>query len=135
MATPYQTLHPSLKPRVDRILKALTAKGWQPIVASGGRTVAEQKIKVAKGYSKTMQSRHIGGFAADIVDKRYGWNIAINHPFWLDLGTEALKDPKLRWGGIWSNTARLPIFIRAVKEKKLRLITWFCDVAHVELRR
>ena len=61
--------------------------GWQPIVAEGMRTKAQEREKVRKGYSQTMHSKHLTGDAVDIVDKRYGWDgkaSNLHFKFWRD---------------------------------------------------
>ena len=134
MADKFTGLKPEFVPVVKKILAELTKLGWQPIIAEGIRTVAQQREKVRKGYSQTMHSKHILGQAVDIVDKRYLWNVDIIHKFWLDLGHIA-RDNGMGWGGVWlQGKNRFPIYEKAVKEHRVGLITWFCDVAHVEWR-
>lgn len=128
----YKSLNDKFKPIVLEILTKLEAKGYQPIVAEGLRSVAQQQEKVKLGYSTTMHSYHLSGFAADIVDKRYMWNIPVSHQYWKDQGeiVEALKktNPGLYWGGSWKYPiARYYDYLRG-KTK------YFMDVAHVELR-
>lgn len=99
---------------VVEILKELAGKGWKPFVAEGVRTKAQQRVKVQKGYSKTMNSRHITGHAVDIVDRRYGWGgkaSKLDFQFWTDLGAAA-NARGLEWGGDWKS---------------------FKDVAHVQV--
>ncbi len=67
-------LNPDLLGKVSNVMSDLRAMGYKPVIASGNRTVEEQKQKVAQGYSHTMNSNHIGGGAVDIVDARYLWN-------------------------------------------------------------
>lgn len=98
-------LEPSFREKVVRILRRLQAKGWQPRVGSGRRTLEEQKEKVRKGYSKTLKSWHLKGLAADIIDSRWGWGgeaANLDHDFWTDLG-EAAKREGLTWGGSWKS--------------------------------
>ncbi len=112
--TNLSSLHPTLRAKVERVLRRLQAKGWQPYVAEGKRTRAEQAEKVRLGYSRTMNSRHLTGRAADIVDRRYGWGGRAanqNFQFWRDLGAAARAEG-LTWGGDWRS---------------------FKDVAHVQL--
>ena len=107
-------LEPEFESRVINILKILTEKGWRPRVAEGLRDLEQQKEKVRKGYSKTLNSKHLKGLAADIIDSRYGWGgeaSDLDFEFWLDLG-EAAKSQGLIWGGDWKK---------------------FKDVAHVEM--
>jgi hypothetical protein len=131
-------LDPQFQPIVSKILDALTAKGWQPIIAEGKRTVEQQREKVKMGYSQTMKSYHLTGLAVDIIDKRYAWNIPLHHKFWYDLG-HIVKDMKLqkgylRWGGVWSVPERWTKVEQAQKNQSDKGLNWFMDVAHVELR-
>lgn len=109
-------LQADFRAKVIAILKELAGKGWKPVVAEGLRTKAQQRIKVQKGYSKTMNSRHLTGHAADIIDRRYGWGgpaANLNFAFWNDLGAAA-RARGLTWGGDWKS---------------------FKDVAHVQVPR
>ena len=109
-------LEPDFRARVKRVLRRLEAKGWQPYVAEGRRTKAQQREKVRLGYSKTMRSKHLVGRAADIVDRRYGWGgpaVKWSFRFWRDLG-QAARAEGLTWGGDWKR---------------------FKDVAHVQRSR
>ena len=106
-------LEPRFREVVVSLLQDLEALGWQPRVASGLRTPAQQQVKLARGVSQTLDSMHIRGLAADIIDRRHGWAgpaAAHNFAFWLDLGRLA-KAKGLVWGGDWKH---------------------FRDVAHVE---
>lgn len=128
----FNSLEPKFRPIVLEILKQLEAKGWQPIVAEGRRTVAQQREKVKLGYSKTMNSYHLTGMAADIVDKRYMWNISLSHQYWRDQGqiVNSLRTSNtgLQWGGDWGKGYQRYINYLLGKTK------YFVDVAHVELR-
>jgi hypothetical protein len=124
--------HPVFRWKLEQVLQDLTKLGWQPIVASGVRSEAEQAEKVKKGYSKTLHSWHVpstaqmfpvgrnavqfvSGNAADVVDKRYGWGgpaALATFGFWQDLG-RAAKKYGLSWGGDWEK---------------------FPDVAHIEMK-
>jgi len=100
-------------PKVIDVLTELTEQGWQPRVAEGRRTAEQQREKVRTGRSKTMNSAHLRGFGADIIDSRYGWGgqaSDLNFQFWKDLG-KAAKKQGLIWGGDWKS---------------------FPDVAHIE---
>jgi hypothetical protein len=94
-------LREDFRPRVIRILQRLRLKGWQPYVASGRRTLAQQRKILAAGNSRTLRSYHLEGLAADIVDRRWKWGgpaADTNHPFWNDLGRAAAAEG-LVWGG------------------------------------
>lgn len=85
------------------VFEELEKKGHQPVVAEGMRTESEQRVKVANGWSKTMNSDHLRGTAIDCVDKRYGWAGPCSKqtaPFWNDLGA-ACKIHGVKWGGNW----------------------------------
>ncbi len=97
--------------KVRNVLTCLQGKGWRPRVASGLRSREEQAEKVRLGYSQTMDSRHLTGNAADIIDRGLAWTIGKDHQYWKDLSTCA-KAEDLTWGGDWS----------------------MADVAHVELK-
>jgi hypothetical protein len=96
-------LQPGFRAKVERVLARLQARGWRPYVAEGRRTRAQQREKVRRGYSRTMNSRHLSGRAADIVDRRYGWGgpaARQTYRFWRDLGAAARAEG-LTWGGNW----------------------------------
>lgn len=128
----FDSLEPRFKPIVAEVIKRLEAKGYQPIVAEGRRTIEQQREKVRKGYSTTLHSYHLTGLAADIVDKRYMWDIPLSHPYWLAQG-EIVHDlmktnPGLDWGGDWGKPIQR--FLDYLKGRT----KYFVDVAHVELR-
>lgn len=127
----FNSLEDRFKPIVLEIMKRLEAKGWQPMVAEGRRTRAQQAYKVKMGYSTTMNSYHLTGMAADIVDKRYAWNIPLSHQYWKDQGAvvnELRKTiPALKWGGDWGRGYQRYLDFLLGKTK------YFVDVAHVQL--
>ena len=74
-------------------------------VICGLRTVEEQKELVAKGASKTMNSRHIGGFAVDLmayIGDRGSWELNIYDEIAdaVKEGAQAVGVP-IRWGAAW----------------------------------
>lgn len=90
--------------------------GWEPVVAEGLRTVAQERVKVREGNSQTMHSMHIVGRAVDIVDLRYQWEgraSSLKFKFWLDQGKCAHEEGGVTWGGDWHS---------------------FKDVAHIQLK-
>jgi peptidoglycan L-alanyl-D-glutamate endopeptidase CwlK len=58
-------IHPDLRKVCDRALQ-LTTQDF--VITEGKRTIERERQLVAEGKSKTMKSRHIGGFAVDYVD-------------------------------------------------------------------
>ncbi len=76
-------------------------------VICGMRTVAEQRVLVRKGASKTMNSRHLTGHAVDIVpivDGAVSWHWPNYHKL-APVFKQAAKDLNvpLEWGGDWKS--------------------------------
>lgn len=114
-------VHPDLVKVANRALEL------SPIdftITEGLRTVARQKELVAKGLSKTMNSRHITGHAIDIVPLPVDWNNA--QPF-IEVSKYFFQAAKelgvaIRWGGDWNENGDW-------KDEKFR------DLPHYELKR
>lgn len=114
-------VHPDLVKVANRALEL------SPIdftITEGLRTVARQKELVAKGLSKTMNSRHITGHAIDIVPLPVDWNNA--QPF-VEVSKYFFQAAKelgvaIRWGGDWNENGDW-------KDEKFR------DLPHYELKR
>lgn len=70
----YEELGTGMQEVLPKVIEDLRAKGYDPIVVEGKRTEAQQREKIAQGYSKTMNSNHLQGNAVDIVDRRYMWD-------------------------------------------------------------
>ena len=135
----YSSLDLKFQPIVKEILEKLSEKGYEVMVCEGRRTKAQQAEKVRLGYSKTMNSYHLSGLAADIVDKRYMWNIAVTHKFWVDYGTviKSIKAPAgyfLRWGGDWNVPGRFEA-LKAGKplkyEHEVKGVKYYMDNSHL----
>lgn len=82
------------------------------VVIEGLRTVERQKELVAKGASKTMNSKHITGHAVDIAPV-IGGEIRWDWPLYHKLAVivkQAAKDMgvTVTWGGDWRNFADGP---------------------------
>jgi peptidoglycan L-alanyl-D-glutamate endopeptidase CwlK len=104
-----QGLHPRLLAVLNR------AAGISPVgfdVIEGVRTLARQRELVARGASKTMNSRHLTGHAADLwpIDPKTGKRAANEDKLLWALLTEiaghvkvAAKDlgTMIEWGGDW----------------------------------
>ena len=76
------------------------------IVTCGLRTLAEQKVLVAKGASKTLRSRHLTGHAVDLA-VTIGGKVRWDWPLYGRLSKvmkEAANKEKvpLEWGGDWA---------------------------------
>jgi len=75
------------------------------IITEGLRTLERQKELVAKGASKTMNSRHLTGHAIDfvpVVGGQITWKWPAFHPIAAAF-KQAAKELKVRivWGGDW----------------------------------
>ena len=117
-----QSLDPGLRHKVQKVLDAVKAAGFQPKIFFGWRSVQVQEELFKQGNTKVHFSFHNAqkpdgtpnAFAADIVDQRWGWDDAAEaNGFWTALGTAA-KSVGLVWGGDWKD---------------------FPDVAHVQSRQ
>jgi peptidoglycan L-alanyl-D-glutamate endopeptidase CwlK len=99
-------VHPDL---VRVVLRC--AEDWKDadtgfIVTCGLRTLAEQKVLVAKGASKTLRSRHLTGHAVDLA-ATIGGNVRWDWPLYDRLAKAmkaAAKAEKVtvEWGGGWA---------------------------------
>lgn len=91
--------------RVTR--RALELSTQDFCVFDGLRTVKEQQALVAKGASKTMQSKHLLGLAVDLVPWIGGkpvwdWDGCYKIAFAVDrAATELGLAHKMTWGGAW----------------------------------
>ena len=61
-------LHPGIRAKVAAVLSDLRGHGWRPRIQQALRTQAEQMENVRKGVSRTKNSYHLYGLAADILD-------------------------------------------------------------------
>ena len=103
-------VHPDLVRVVRRCAADWKDAGTGFIVTCGVRTLAEQKVLVAKGASKTLRSRHIpaaNGYAhavdlaATIAGKvRWDWPLYDRLAKAMKEAAKAEKVP-LEWGGDW----------------------------------
>lgn len=106
-----ESLDTSFRKKTRAVLKALEERGFQPKIFYGWRPVSVQQKLHEKGRTKARFSFHNAqkpdgtpnSYAADIVDKRWGWKKeAEMSGFWAALGKEAKKQG-LVWGGDWKN--------------------------------
>jgi len=75
------------------------------IVTCGLRTLAEQKVLVAKGASKTLRSRHLTGHAVDlayVIKGQVRWDFPLYDRLAkaMKAAAKAEKVP-VEWGGDW----------------------------------
>jgi len=100
-------VHPALVAVVERAI-VITAQDFT--VHDGVRTLAQQRALVAKGASKTMNSRHLVkadgfGHAVDLVPWEGGklrWEWPLIYPIAAAMCQAAREfDQALIWGGVW----------------------------------
>lgn len=108
-------IHPDLRKVVDLAIQ-ITPIDF--IITDGLRTMAEQRALVAKGASRTYNSRHLTGHAVDFVAYHEG-KVTWDYKLMKQIGTafkEAAKKLNIpvEWGGDWKS---------------------FVDTPHVELSR
>lgn len=103
-----QKVHPDLV-KVFRLAEEMHP-GADPVVTEGARTVERQKEMVAKGASKTMNSRHIiasNGYAhaldvAFIIGGKVNWSWPLYQAFAVTMKKAAKKlGIPIEWGGDW----------------------------------
>lgn len=100
-------IHPAL---VAVASAAISESTQDFMVMEGLRLVEQQKINVARGVSKTMDSKHIVqpdgfGHALDLVPVLGGlpkWEWPLIYPIALAMRRAAVKQgTTIRWGGVW----------------------------------
>lgn len=95
-------VHPDLVKVVKRAIE-LTEVDFT--ITEGLRSITTQKAYVAKGASKTMNSRHLTGHAVDLaalVDGKVSWDWKYYHKLY-DAMSKAAKElgVTIEWGGNW----------------------------------
>jgi len=92
-------VHPDLVAVVKRAIQ-VTKQDF--MVIEGLRSLERQEQLVAKGASKTMNSRHLTGHAVDLVPYPIAWDWPLFYPI-ADAMKLAAKelDVNLEWGGDW----------------------------------
>ena len=105
-------IHPDLRRVIDR---ALQESPLDFIVIEGLRSEARQREMVAKGASRTMNSRHITGHAVDLLPIGPNGRAAFDWPLYHQLGPAVKKAAeaegvKITWGGDWKSFKDGPHF-------------------------
>lgn len=98
-----QGVHPDLVRVVQRAIQ-ITKQDF--VVIEGLRTEARQRELVAKGASRTMNSRHLSGHAVDIVpwvDGTISWDWKFYSEIRNAMVTAAAElGVEIEWGGNWA---------------------------------
>ena len=106
-----RSMKPEMAAKVRIVLERLAARGFQPKIFYGWRSVAVQAQLFAEGKSKVRFSFHNAqlpdgtpcSYAADIIDARFAWTAqAESSGFWKALGEEARAEGMV-WGGDWAS--------------------------------
>ncbi len=95
--------------KVEAILRNGRELGYSLIVHNALRTIDQQRALVARGHSRTMRSKHLGGpdgkaRAVDIVDAESGWDAPTR--VWVMIGRLALTQG-CDWGGLWGLPSKM----------------------------
>lgn len=99
-------VHPDL---VKVVKRAIELSEVDFTVVEGLRSQARQKELFAKGATRTMRSRHLGGFAVDIApyvggSVRWDWPLFFPIAHAMRQASVELGIP-VRWGGSWKELA------------------------------
>ena len=104
-------VHPDL---VRVVKRAIEITPVDFMVTEGLRTVERQKELIAKGASRTMNSRHLTGHAVDLaawVDGKVSWFWEHYEKIALAMLESAKKEGvRIEWGGNWSSFKDGPHF-------------------------
>ena len=99
------TCHPDLQRVFNRVVEA-----WDCTILEGKRSEAQQRINVASGASKTMQSKHVypldgPSLAVDVAPYPIKWKDYIRFYAFAGfvIGTAREMGVTLRWGGDWDS--------------------------------
>lgn len=103
-----------VNPDLVRVVRRAAAMSSIPFVVTCGlRTVAEQRKLVARGASKTMNSRHLTGHAVDISPVDDVGRVSWDWPLYRKLApvikaAAAAEGVAIEWGGDWTKFADGP---------------------------
>ena len=100
-------VHPDL---VDVVTKAIQITEQDFSVIEGLRSHARQEEMVAKGFSTTMNSRHLTGHAVDIVPYPVDWEDIDRFKVVARAMKDAAQDLQIpiKWGGDWKTFIDYP---------------------------
>jgi peptidoglycan L-alanyl-D-glutamate endopeptidase CwlK len=106
-----QKVHPDL---VRVVMRAIQLAEVDFGVTEGVRTIEKQREYVAKGASKTMNSRHLTGHAVDLaayVGTEVRWDWPLYHKIAAAMKSAAKElDVAIVWGGDWASFPDGPHF-------------------------
>jgi peptidoglycan LD-endopeptidase CwlK len=113
-------------------------------VTSGLRTIDEQQKLVDQGKSQTLKSKHISGYAVDLVayeGNKVTWELEPYGDIALAMRQAAFEvDAPVRWGGAWHiddirawDDSMIFAMDEYVDKQKLKGRPTFIDAPHFEL--
>jgi len=107
-------VHEDLKAVCEKAIELSEQFDIDFIITDGCRTIEEQKAFVAGGQSRTMHSRHLGGFAVDtvaLVRGRVSYEIEDMQKVadCFKRAAQKLRIP-IKWGGDWKTFKDTPHF-------------------------
>lgn len=94
----------TIKPELQKVVrKAFETMPFDVTVLEGIRTAERQKELVAKGASKTLNSKHLTGNAVDLAPWPIDWDNKARFNIMAEHVLTAAKELgiKVRWGGDW----------------------------------
>lgn len=97
-----------VNPDLVRVVRRAALMSKAPFqVLEGVRTIARQRQLVAKGASKTLNSRHLTGHAVDLApleDGKVSWAWPLYYPLAKTIKEAAKKEGVvIEWGGDWTS--------------------------------
>lgn len=99
---------------VSVVLRAAELSDLEFTVTCGLRTLAEQKVLLAKGATKTLNSKHLTGHAVDVapvVDGQVRWDWPLFHILAKTFKAAAKElGVEIAWGGDWKGFPDGPHF-------------------------
>ena len=115
-----EDVHPDLIQVVKLAGQLCDDQGLDFIITDGHRTMEEQLVFVKTGKSKTLKSRHLGGFAIDYVARVNG-RVSYDEPYMRDIAdcfkkAGAELGIPVEWGGDWPSFRDMP-HIQLSKER------------------
>lgn len=109
MCRDLDALDPRFRAKAFEFLARCVEAQIPVLIVDTVRTIAEQKDAVARGVSKTLNSKHLTGLAMDVCPfdqfqlhgpDKLQWDT--RDPVWARIGIIAEKCG-LKWGGRWAN--------------------------------
>ncbi len=95
-------VHPHLQAVMNR---ALSKSDLDLRVLEGMRTLARQKVLLAQGATRTLNSRHLTGHAVDVaplIDGKVSWDWPLYHKIAATVKAAAKElNIPIEWGGDW----------------------------------